>query len=152
MKLGGIVFREGAASRGDIYSHLNDCNDSYKPALNERVDLLEYSIKISENACTFEAWSNKLLVGLVAVYLNKSGSSSAYITDVSVRKEYMGRGIASKLLEMCLKKVKECNFHEIVLEVSSGNKRAADLYRRHGFKGVDVAGESMMMKLVFNED
>jgi len=95
MSCEGIAFREGTATREDIQAHLEACDADFSPRLSVKVDIGEYSRKISARAQTFEAWFGDTLVGLVAAYMNDSLTRSGFITNVTVAKAFMGRGIAS---------------------------------------------------------
>src|SRR5438046_2814866 len=99
MSSGGIDFREETATREDIQAHLQACDNDFIPNLGLKVNIAEYSKKIRARAKTFEAWSDKNLIGLVAAYLNDRDTRTGFITSVSVAKQFMGRGIASKLLD-----------------------------------------------------
>ena len=141
-----ITFREKTASREEIYAHLCACNRSYKPPLNEKVDILEYSNKLFEKSVTFEAWSGESLIGLVAAYLDDAGDFG-YISNVSVTAEFRGKSIAKVLIEMCLNWSREKNIHEIRLEVSRDSIQAVELYKKLGFKELGSSGNSVSMKL-----
>ena len=117
----------------DIYSHLKECNYNFIPPLDEKVNIMNYSKKIYEKAITFEAWNEKILIGLIATYLNDAGNKMAFITNVSTIKAYMGKGIANELMNMCISYSKSHNFNEINLEVSSKNTDALNLYKKYGF-------------------
>lgn len=144
--MNNIQYKETTALQRDIETHLEQCDGEFEPILSARVNIEEYSRKIFENAILFEAWVGVKLVGLIAVYLNRD-DSNAFITSVSVVSEYFGNGIAYKLLEMCIKKVKHEHISEINLEVNKDNKRASALYKRFGFKLTGEKGSSNLLKL-----
>ena len=121
------------ASAGEIRDHLVRCDDSFVPPLSSRVDLAEYSLKLSKMAVTFEAFDGGELVGLVAAYFTKENHNEAYITNVSVIGSYEGTGLAIKLMTLCMEYAKEKKFTSIVLEVSVLNKRAIRFYEKLGF-------------------
>ena len=120
----GIEFREGTATKEDIRDHLEACDRDFAPNLSLKVNIEEYSTKIRTRARTFEAWSDKVLIGLVAAYLNDSGTRTGFITSVSVAKEFMGRGIASALLDHCLDRSRQEGMKAVRLEVSSESHEA----------------------------
>lgn len=124
--------------------HLNECNNNFKPALEHRVNISEYSKKIFGNAVTFEAWSNKRMIGMIAVYFNPS-DKSAFITNVSVIKEFMGKGIAKELLRNCLVYSSENMYTEIKLEVNKENHSAIELYRSLNFIQIETLENSIFM-------
>ena len=107
-----ITYKTKKANKKEIYLHLIQCNDEFIPKLDTRVNIEEYSNKIEQFAITFEAWNNEQLVGMIATYLNQE-NELGFITNVSVLKDYMGAGIASKLLEMCINYVANKNFNSL---------------------------------------
>jgi ribosomal-protein-alanine N-acetyltransferase len=144
-----ITYKTKIASEEEIYLHLIECSSNFIPDLRETVDVKEYARKIHQNATTFEAWGNNRLVGLVAVYLNDFEARSAYITNVSVTREYLGLGVASILLKMSILQARTNNFSTIILEVNIANLPAVKLYEKYGFTMVEKKGTSLIMKLVF---
>lgn len=130
---GQIEYRVDRASATEIADHLLRCDAEFVPPLSERVEIIGYAHKIAAKATRFEAWSNGVLVGLVAAYCNDSGRRAAYITSTSVLHRWQGAGIASRLLELCIALAKEQGFARIELEVNSGNGGAVRLYANKGF-------------------
>ena len=130
----------------EILTHLTECNESFYPPLMERVDLEEYSRKLFERSITFEAWNEATLVGLIAVYFNEF-DRSAFITNVSVLKNFMGLGVASNLLEQCIEYAAGKKFEEIKLEVNAGSIYALKLYRKFDFTIDSASGDFLRMRL-----
>ena len=126
--------------------HLEECNNSFVPLLSERVDIDEYSAKIADKAVTFEAWEKNKLVGLVAAYINKD-LLTVFITNVSVLKQYAGKGIAKQLMVRCIEYVCKNSFKNIQLEVSKNNTKAISLYKGLNFIEYGSQGETLLMEL-----
>ena len=120
------------ATSDDIYFHLRECSEEFAVSLEDKVDLREYSNKIARAAVTFEAWDDDRLIGLVAVYFN-APEIRAYITSVSVAEDYVGRGIASLLLILCICRATRRECKSIRLKVERSNDRAIALYERFRF-------------------
>ncbi len=146
-----INYKTKSALTEEIYSHLKECNENFIPPLEEKVNIMNYSKKIFENAITFEAWNEKILVGLIAAYLNDTENKSAFITNVSTIKSYMGKGIAKELMKMCINYSKNYNFKEINLEVSSKNADALNLYLKYGFVKNKEEDSITFMSLILNK-
>ena len=142
-----IVYTEKKALRDEIFTHLQACNECFLPHLCKTVDIGEYAKKIHSNAVTFEAWSNQRLIGLVGAYLNDTDGRHGYITNVSIVKEFMGRGIATRLIAMCLEKTNKEKFIDIMLEVFSGNVHVIRLYQKFGFCPYRISNNQVFMKL-----
>ena len=146
-----INYNTKTAQAEDIYSHLKECNNNFIPPLDEKVNIMNYSRKIYEKAITFEAWDEKILIGLIATYLNDAENKMAFITNVSTIKEYMGKGIANELMKMCISYSKSHNFNEINLEVSSKNTDALNLYKKYGFVKNKEEDSITFMRLILNK-
>jgi len=146
-----IEFREGTASKEEIQTHLEGCDGQFSPNLSLKVNIGDYSSKIRARARTFEAWSGKRLVGLVAAYMNDLGTRVGFITSISVAKEFTGRGIAWTLLDLCLKRSRQEGMAAVRLKVSSESREAIQLYERFGFSEIAGGGETLSMELRISE-
>lgn len=60
------------------------------------------------------------------------------ITNVAVKKELRGQGIAGKLLEKLGSYGRERGLERYILEVRAGNEPAIHLYERSGFTRVGI--------------
>jgi len=142
-----LVYKTRTASLEEVLRHLKRCDGHFVPPLSSRVDLLDYARKIHKNAVSFEAWDEDThsLVGMINAYLNDPKGQAAYITNVSVAREYMGQGVASVLLAMCLALAQADHFSIVKLEVLPENVPAMRLYTRAGFKAVASSGESLLL-------
>jgi len=147
MKSTDVNYTVKTASEHDISLHLSLCNDSFSPSLSQRVDIVEYSKKIFDKAITFEAWHDRDLVGLVAAYFNDSIGRSGYISNVSINYDYMGKGIATALMSSCLSYAEKCGIKNITLEVFNTNSSAIGLYKKLGFKEIEIHGNTVVMSL-----
>ena len=116
------------------------------PQLSTRVNLKEYAQKIIEKATLFEAWHNDTLIGLIAIYTNPQ-DHTAFITNVSVVKEFTGLGISSSLLHQCIEHLRTKKFLYINLEVNSHNSTAIGLYNKYGFTFYGTKGDADIMQL-----
>lgn len=132
-----IEFGLNRASEGEIAEHLSHCDADFVPPLSDRVEINDYAKKIASNATRFEAWSGGRLVGLVATYCNDWEKRIAYITSVSLLREWTSQGVAATLMEQCVEHMKVLGMRQISLEVASDNAPAIRLYEKSGF----VAGK-----------
>ena len=140
-----LEYKVKTASKEQIYSHLKECDGNFRPPLSSRVDLLGYSDKIFEQAVSFEAWDGNVLVGMVNIYLNDESHRTGFITNTSVLKGYMKKGVASILLQMCLEYARNLGFSRIRLAVSRANGAAIELYSHAGFKASGIYVENLLM-------
>jgi len=133
-----IEYLLNKASAVQIAEHLSRCDADFVPPLSGRVEIKDYARKIASNATRFEAWSGGTLVGLVAAYCNDREKRIAYITSVSVLREWTGKGIASHLMSRCVEHARASGMRQMSLEVASGNAPAIELYEERGF----IAGKA----------
>jgi len=148
---GPFGFTVDRASREQIAGHLEACDADFVPRLSRRVDLNEYAGKIFDHAVRFEAWSETMLVGLVAAYCNDP-LGRAHITSVSVLKPWWGKGIADSLLLRCIRHAAEAGFRAIDLEVGMENRSAIALYQRHGFSIVNRQASASSLEMSLDLD
>jgi ribosomal protein S18 acetylase RimI-like enzyme len=141
-----IIYQIKTASQNDVLLHLKLCNDEFIPKLDTRVNLEAYSIKIHQNAITFEAWNKQQLIGLIATYFNQD-QLFGYITNVSITKDYTGKGIASKLLEMCVIYSTTNEYQNIKLEVNKENIPAINFYKKYNFTEIETKADSLIMNV-----
>ncbi len=140
-----ISYKTKTANANDISLHLLACDDSFIPALSSRINILEYAQKIYNKAITFEAWNKSELVGLIATYFSQPESGIAFITNVSVCKNYKGNGIGSHLLSNCIEYALTIKYKEIKLEVNSENTPAINFYKKHHFTYTETKEDSMFL-------
>lgn len=141
-----VEYQSNKASAAVIAEHLQTCDTDFVPLLSGRVEINSYAKKIASKAVRFEAWSSGTLVGLIAAYCNDQEKRIAYITSVSVLKEWTGKGIAACLMSRCIKDMKALGMRQICLEVASENTPAIRLYEKNGF----VAGNANPPFLTMN--
>ncbi len=68
-------------------------------------------------------------------YFEATGRREAYVGKVGTRREYRGRGVASSLLQHCLKAYQDAGYAEASLDVDSENPTGAlGVYERAGFE------------------
>ena len=144
-----IEYLLNTASEAEIAKHLLHCDADFIPPLSNRVDINKYARKLASKATKFEAWSGGRLVGLVAAYCNDQENCIAYITSVSVLREWMGQGIAANLLKQCITHAKDSGMQQISLEVASNNQPALGLYEKSGFVADQTNTPFVNMNLYF---
>ena len=140
-----ISYKTKTANANDISLHLMACDNSFIPLLSSRINIIDYAQKIYEKAITFEVWNKNELIGLIAAYFTQSKSGVAFITNVSVSKNYKGKGIASKLLSNCISYALNINYKEIKLEVNTENIPAITFYKKHHFSYTETKENSIFL-------
>lgn len=142
-----LEYLSNKASPEEIASHLWHCEADFVPPLSTRVKIENYANKIVTQATRFEAWSGGNLVGLAAAYCNDHETRIAYLTNVSVSREWMGKGVADRLLSECCKHAVASGMRQVSLEVGEGNTPAIKLYEKCGFVVGNANGPTIGMTL-----
>lgn len=142
-----IVYKIKQAQAEQIYKHLKECDEQFLLQLSQRTDVQKYSEKIFEKAFTLEAWADNSLVGLVAVYFNDL-NNSAFITNISVSKNFLKAGIGTELINRCIKYSRKKGMSEIILEVNSENKKAIAFYKKFCFTEYKLSDNLFLMKFI----
>jgi ribosomal-protein-alanine N-acetyltransferase len=75
------------------------------------------------------------VVGYIAVM---DMNDSSKIISFAVKKEFRGHRVGSMLMDTAIQKCKERGKKSIILEVRASNERAQKLYKKKGFKVIDV--------------
>jgi len=142
-----VEYKTDSARKQAILVHLQAADPGFAPPLSSRVRLEDYAEKLAENADTFEAWDGATLAGLIACYLNDGERAQGYISHVAVLEGLRGRGVAARLLAMCLERARQAGFKTVGLEVDTSNTAARALYERAGFAATQRTGTSTMMAI-----
>jgi ribosomal protein S18 acetylase RimI-like enzyme len=142
-----VVYRINSAGVGMIVDHLVRNDSLFVPPLSQRVDIGEYGHKIARMATRFEAWAGSDLVGLAALYCNDGHGRAAYITSVSVDRDYQRLGLAAQLLSSCIAHARRLGFELMQLEVDAANASAIALYSKAGFTVQQVNDVAVHMQL-----
>jgi len=139
-----VRFSVNQATYEEIKDHLHQCSLSFRPALESRVDISEYSKKIIARANRFEAWKETRLAGLIAIYSNLA-DCTAYITNVSVVPDFQGLKIAESLLTQAFSFFTASHCKTVELEVGADNIKAVQLYKKFGFQEKSQLTSSYIM-------
>ncbi|OYP32365.1 GNAT family N-acetyltransferase [Rhodopirellula sp. MGV] len=147
-----IRYQLGTASEAEIYEHLRCCSVHFVPPLETRVDLQSYAAKLASLAKLVEAWYASELVGLVAAYYpTKESGRQVFITNVSVKADYRGLGIAKHLLGNLSDNAKRFGHRQIALNVSTDNIPALQLYRSLGYRITAEHDDELTMQFDLGE-
>jgi len=146
-----IKYLINSASEKEISDHLNVCSDNFIPSLATYVNIKEYAKKIFLKSTRFEAFYNNNLIGLIAIYLD-SNTKSAFITNISVDKEFFGKKISLKLLKNCKYYLIKQKYNEIKLDVNKKNSRAIAFYKKNEFAIQTSDKNNFIMTLKLDRD
>jgi len=133
-----------------ILDHFEACDNSYLSALKKKVDILEYSIKLQNNATNIFEMIDEKVIGLLAYYLDPTGKY-CFITNLSVIKHAEGSGFGTKLLNRLKARSVEENWLELTLKVDQNNLAALNFYKNRGFVIDVLENDQYVMKLDSNQ-
>ena len=91
---------------------------------------------IDKGGVIFLARSGDEIVGSAAII--NEGHDTYELAKMTVSTAFQGRGISNLLLEKCIEAAKERNAKKIILFSNSQLQTAISLYKKYGFKHVDV--------------
>jgi len=126
-------FSINKSTEKEIYEHLKKCSEYFVPKLDSYIDLKDYSKKLHNKSSRYECYLEKNLVGMINVYLDKL-NDFAFITNVSVLPNYLGKKISNKIINFCEKDLLKNKISKIILEVFVENARAISFYEKNGYK------------------
>lgn len=136
------------ASAAEIAWHLERCDGDFVPPLSGRVNIEPYAAKLAARARCYETRRGGVLVGLLAAYFPESADGAVHVSNMSVLKEWQGRGIAGGLMRRCLDEAAAAGLARVTLEVAPANAAALALYRKHGFAETGRNGAFTLMTAI----
>jgi ribosomal protein S18 acetylase RimI-like enzyme len=125
-----MQWKHNQAVKNQILTHFQNCDQAFVDELSSRVNMNEYVDKLINKAERIELWDQDKLIGMLAVYWNKTQD---YISNISVDSNYTKRGIGTELVERCVSISSAQGKSSIAIEVQVDNKSAIKLYQKSGF-------------------
>lgn len=113
------------------------------PTLSERIDIEQYSIKLSNNALFILACEDDEIVAFIAYYKDYD-KRMKYIPLIAVKESYRGKGIGGAMLTKLF--VLDDHFTCIRLEVFKTNKKAYQFYANHGFSIIEDRNDRFLLE------
>ncbi len=135
---------------------LNEVNNDFKPPLDKRINIDEYSQKLFDNSVIYYAKKDDIYIGFIAFYCNNMETKIAYVPMIAIMSEFRGQGIGSKLLDIAIAHIKNNGFRKIEIETWEGSK-AIFLYQKKGFMITKIQSDridgirSVKMELSLNK-
>ena len=118
----------------NIFSILHYFDTLFDPALSHRfTNLAKYAEKLACNAIFYVAKDTDFL-GFIAFYANDNDSRTAYLILLAVQPVAQSKGLAKKLLDLCIETSKNNGMLTLKLEVRKNNCKAIRFYKRNGFE------------------
>lgn len=117
-----------------LYDFLKCINYDFPIPLNQKTNLNDYVKKIIKCGEIVVCQEENILKGVVLGYTNNLENSSAYISVVGIRKEFRGKHIGRRTVQMFIDICKQKNINTLSLYTHKSNIRAIGLYEALGFK------------------
>lgn len=123
----------GKADMKKVYEFVKKSNSHFKPALSTRVDLMNHTRKLVNNATLFIAKENSAIIGLHATYFNPKPEMS-FATFLHVEEEYQGElMVGVNLIMNSFNYCKHNNSAGYWGTFRKSNKALFKFYKRLGF-------------------
>lgn len=127
---------------------VKDLDNEYTPPISSLVDDLQaYVRKMIKNAIVVIAKHNEEDIGFIATYCNDKSGRKAYITSLSVKKDYQSKKIGKKLVDIAIVDSIQKDMLIIELEVQQESISAINFYEKYGFhKKPTTSNSSIIMQ------
>jgi len=129
---GWKILKGGSADR--ILEFLRSVDDSFGPSLSSRVDLHIYSQKLANDAENIFLTANGMPIAHAAFYCNDRNTKVAFVSSLSVRAEFRGKGAGEFLINTVIQNCAATGMESVRLEALDQNPRAITFYRKLGFE------------------
>ncbi len=128
----------------EIRNLLHEFDYIFNPILSKRIsDLSIYAEKLCNHAIVYKA-ANINTLGFIVFYANNKEDNIAYLTQIAVYSDYVGKGVGRELLDKCVEISKYNGMKILKLEVFNNNDRAINFYKKNGFKFSGQASNNSM--------
>lgn len=127
----------------------------FEPPLDRRVSIEDYANKLCQHAEFFCLKKNDNILGMMACYINDDKDEIAFISSISIIKDFQNQGLGGKLLNTGIEYIKRLNYKKIRLQVYSLNNKAITFYKKHGFIKIDneqKGNDFFLFELDLNND
>ncbi len=135
MEIFNFQIKKDTLSFEEINQFLQKVEKDFTPPLFERINVVDYYLKIKKNAEVIVCREGEAIVGVLIFYCNNNNTKIAYVTLLAVDSEYRGKGIASHLLDMACIFSKEKKMEKI--GIHTNNYGAYLCYKKNGFEEIE---------------
>ncbi len=119
--------------------------DALKKPDEEWIDRVKAAVTENKDIMLFARVDGKI-VGMIGAYFHKSPETETVgnIWGVYVSEAYRGKGVAKKLMEKLLERLRAKGLHEAKLEVNVEQSAALGLYQKMGFVIVEKLEKALV--------
>lgn len=130
-----------------LYEQLDGANENY--SVEDARKIWKAEIEGNKKLKYFGAVENGKVIStcycMIIPNLTRLGSSVAFVENVVTDKEYRGRGLGRKVMEMAIEFARENDCYKVILQSGSWRKEAHQFYKNLGFDG--ESKKAFIMKL-----
>lgn len=128
-----------------IKKYLDEVNLQFPNELNIS-NISEYAEKLNQNAEIYFLVNNDNKdIGMCAIYTNDYENKIIYISSISIKKEYLSKGLGQVLLDHIFTLKDKYNMDYIKLEVKKNNTKAINFYKKNGFQIITEKEDTYLM-------
>lgn len=117
----------------EISDFFKEHDNDYFEKLSDRVNIDEYSKKLLESSIQFTLWDNINLIGLSPCYFNNIEEKVGYISSLTIKKDFRGQKLGSKLINQISEYARENGFNIIMVKIHYLNEKSHQFYQKNGF-------------------
>ena len=100
---------------------------------------------LGSDRATFIAFSEKVTIGMAALYRLEDKVDTGELLQVWVSPEYRGTNVIWDLMDIISEWAAENNFRQIIAGVNKTNPRALKFYVKYGFSTVEETSEGVYL-------
>lgn len=108
-------------------------------------NISEYVEKLNQNAEIYFLVNKNEDIGMCAIYSNDYENKIIYISSISIKKEYLSKGLGQVLLDYIFTLRNNYNMKYIKLEVKKNNIKAINFYKKNGFQIITEREDTYLM-------
>lgn len=126
----------------ELINYLYNHDKDFPIPITNKVDIEKYVQKILKLGHCLISFDNKKIVGILIYYDNDIETNTAFLSLVSVDKEYRNQGIASKMINHLIKNMENVDYIKYIdVPTHITNETAIILYKKFGFKFTGIKKE-----------
>ena len=114
-----------------LENYLKSVDGDFNVSLSSKINISDYAFKLVQKGVVIAVEEEQQLCGIIGLYINDEINYKGFISILSVKKQYIGKGYATSLVNQSFKLCEENRIKEIL--VDTVNPIAEHLYKSLGF-------------------
>lgn len=129
-----ISYSNKSLTSGVIRDFLLKNNEEHFEKLTDLVDLKMYAKKLSEKSVNFNIFYESELVGFAGCYFNDLNKNEAYLSCISILRDFQGFRLGSNLILQIINYGRLKNFNRIVIRPKCKNHGLIKFLEKNEFE------------------